>query len=189
MSRKLALFAYYLCARHLPTKPMPGYKYAYRFRAALLGVLADSVGEDIEIRKGAYFGDGSGLEIGDRSQLGENSRLDHNVRIGSDVLMGPDVIMITHLHEHGSTDIPMKDQGGVMAGAITIGDDVWIGARVVVLPGVSIGSHSILAAGAVVTKDVAPYSVVGGVPAQLIRDRRDEFSGAQGTSTAEELWS
>ena len=65
----------------------------------------------------------------------------------------------------------MRYQGGKEVAPVVIGDDVWIGSRVIILPGVKIGNGSVIGAGAVVTKDVEPYSVVGGVPAKLIRRR------------------
>jgi maltose O-acetyltransferase len=66
----------------------------------------------------------------------------------------------------------MIDQGFKDKEPVIIEDDVWIGARVIILPGVKIGKGSIVGAGAVVTKDVEPYSIVAGVPAKLIRKRK-----------------
>ncbi len=80
------------------------------------------------------------------------------------------VVVITRNHGHDRTDIPMTRQGYNNA-PIVIEDDVWIGFRAVVLAGVTIGRGSIVGSGAVVTKDVAPYSVVGGVPARVIKSR------------------
>lgn len=62
---------------------------------------------------------------------------------------------------------------------VTIGNDVWIGHAVIVLPGITIGDGAVLAAGAVVTKDVAPYTIVGGVPARQIRERFNRTIAAQ----------
>ena len=70
------------------------------------------------------------------------------------------------------TDIPMRGQGSTPARKVTVSSDVWIGARVIILPGVTIGQGAIIAAGAVVTKDVPPFSVVGGVPARVIKFRK-----------------
>lgn len=85
--------------------------------------------------------------------------------------MGTDVIIITRNHRFDRTDIPMMEQGFEEERPVYIGNDVWIGDRVLILPGVHIGDGSIIAAGAVVTKDVPPYSIVAGVPARKIRDR------------------
>lgn len=75
----------------------------------------------------------------------------------------------THLHNADFQNSPLRDNG-----AVTIGNDVWIGANVILLPGVTIGDGAVIAAGAVVTKDVEPYAVVGGVPARLIKYRFSE---------------
>lgn len=86
-------------------------------------------------------------------------------------MMGTDVTIITRNHRFDRTDIPMMEQGFEEERPVYIGNDVWIGDRVLILPGVHIGDGSIIAAGAVVTKDVPPYSIVAGVPARKIRDR------------------
>lgn len=66
----------------------------------------------------------------------------------------------------------MRGQGATLVERVVIQDDVWIGARVIILPGVTVGRGSILAAGVVVTKDVPCFAVVGGVPAQVIKYRQ-----------------
>ena len=65
----------------------------------------------------------------------------------------------------------MREQGFYPEEPVIIGDDVWIGGRVIILPGVTIGSHSIIAAGAVVTKDVPEWAIVGGTPAKVLKFR------------------
>jgi maltose O-acetyltransferase len=94
--------------------------------------------------------------------------------IGSNVPIASGVRMITR--KHGLADVvrPMAEKGYNNA-PIVIEDDVWIGFNAVILPGVTIGESSIVGAGAVVTKDIAPYSIVGGVPARLIRKRTVEL--------------
>lgn len=86
-------------------------------------------------------------------------------------MMGPEVTILTHTHRIDRTDIPMGQQGS-MVSEVVIGDDVWIGMRAIILPGVRIGSGAVIGAGAVVTKDVPDYAVVGGVPARVIRYRK-----------------
>ena len=78
--------------------------------------------------------------------------------------------MVTALNHNFNDTTKRIDEQGVATKAVTIADDVWIGANAVVLPGVTIGQHSVVAAGAVVTQDVPPYSVVGGVPAKVIKN-------------------
>lgn len=87
-------------------------------------------------------------------------------------MMGPDVMVYTQNHRTDRVDVPMIDQGNSEKREVIIGNDVWIGARSIIMPGVKIGEGSIIAAASVVTKDVMPYSVVGGVPAKLIKMRK-----------------
>ncbi len=89
------------------------------------------------------------------------------VRIGSHVYMGYEVMLITADHEVGPS---AQRFGARVHGAIEIGDGAWIGSRAVVLPGVRVGRGAVVAAGAVVTKDVAPDTLVAGVPARFVRD-------------------
>ncbi|WP_462354514.1 DapH/DapD/GlmU-related protein [Alistipes timonensis] len=87
-------------------------------------------------------------------------------------MMGPDVLVFTSNHESGRTDIPMRLQGNGATKQVTICSDVWVGARVIILPGVTIGKGAIIGAGAVVAKDVPDYAIVGGVPAKIIGYRK-----------------
>jgi maltose O-acetyltransferase len=89
-------------------------------------------------------------------------------------MIGRELITIPHNHKTDRIDIPMIEQGFTKSTYIIIDDDVWIGDRVTILPGVHIYSHSIIAAGAVVTKDVPEYAVVGGVPAKIIKYRNEK---------------
>ena len=75
-------------------------------------------------------------------------------------------------HDMSRTDIPIIQQPSVSRGGITIEPNVWLGARVTVLDGVTIGRDSVVGAGAVVTHDIPPFAVAAGVPARVIRDRR-----------------
>lgn len=92
------------------------------------------------------------------------------ISFGNHVLVGPNVVIRASNHRFDRTDTPIRDQGH-STGEITIEDDIWLGANVSVLGGVRIGRGAVVAAGAVVTKDVASFSVVGGVPARLIKMR------------------
>jgi maltose O-acetyltransferase len=91
--------------------------------------------------------------------------------MGSYVMIAPDVAFIGKMHRVDSVEVPMIAQGEVEVRQTVVEDDVWVGQRVVVLPGVKIGHGAIVGAGAVVTKDVPAYAVVGGVPARFIKYR------------------
>ena len=79
--------------------------------------------------------------------------------------------LYTRNHKVDRIDVPMNKQGATESKSITIGNDVWIGRRSMFMPGVSVGNHSIVAAGTVVTKSFPQNSVIGGVPARLIKTR------------------
>jgi maltose O-acetyltransferase len=130
-----------------------------------------NTGRNINIEKGAYFGDGSQIEIGDNSGIGINCKVCGPVKLGKDVMMGPDVVILTERHRFDRLDVPMIQQGYHPPEPVLVGDDVWIGTRVTILPGVQIGSGAIIGAGAVVTKDVPDYAVVCGVPARVVKYR------------------
>jgi len=116
---------------------------------------------------------GEGLKVGDHSNIGPYSYIGCSgyIEIGNHVMMGPRVNLLSEQHNFDDPDTPMKSQG-IHRSFIRIEDDCWIGANSTILAGVTVGRGSIIAAGAVVTKDVPPHSVVGGVPARIIRQRK-----------------
>jgi len=118
---------------------------------------------------------GSGaIEVGDGVGFNSNVHINASVggviRIGDRCLVGPNVVMRTADHRFDRTDIPIQAQGHRIAD-IVIEDDVWLGANVTVVGGVSIGKGAVVGAGAVVTRDVPPMVVVGGVPARVLKVR------------------
>lgn len=120
-----------------------------------------------------YAHDGA-LRIGSNVSINSNCCIapanGGSVLIGDNVLIAQNVVIRAADHGHESIDIPIIRQGH-RGGKIVIEEDVWIAANAVILRDVTIGAHSIVGAGAVVTRDVEAYSVVGGVPARLIRKR------------------
>lgn len=113
------------------------------------------------------------ISIGDRVSFNTGCHVDGRgeITIGSDVLIGPHVCILSA--DHGFEDLaqPIRAQDHTY-GKIDIGDDVWIGAKAIILSGVTVGKGSVVAAGAVVTKSVHAYAVVGGVPARAISTRQ-----------------
>jgi acetyltransferase-like isoleucine patch superfamily enzyme len=95
------------------------------------------------------------------------------VTIGDNVMMATSCVIVSANHNFERTDIPMTLQG-VTCEEIKIGDDVWLGSRVIILAGVEIGEGSVIGAGSVVSKNIPPYSVAVGVPARVIKKRRKE---------------
>jgi len=150
---------------------MPSWKFGYALRRFLVKRIFASCGDGVIVKQRAYFGDGRTLRVGHRAQIGGNSRIDHDVTIGNDVLMGPDVVMISGGHAFETPDLPINQQGSIERRPIVIGNDVWIGTRVIVMPGVEIGDGAVIGAGSIVTKNIPPYSVAIGAPAKVIRRR------------------
>ena len=106
--------------------------------------------------------------IGDHTRIGLHNTIIGPVTIGSHVNLAQG-ITVTALN-HNFTDTEKRiDEQGVSTSSVTIEDDIWIGANATILSGVKIGQHSVIAAGAVVTKDVPPHSLVAGVPAKVIK--------------------
>lgn len=165
------LFIYYSFFRFWPMKPYPFYKVGYKSRQFLACKFIKQCGKDVVIKSNAYFGDGSRLSIGDFSQLGKNCQISGAVYLGKKILMGPDVIIMATSHEYSSSIIPIMDQGEALERKVTIGDGCWIGARVIIMPGVTIGENSIIAAGSVVTKSFESNVIVAGIPAKEIKKR------------------
>lgn len=165
--KKLWRLLYVVFAKNLPLS------YHVKASKAIRGFFAKhilkSMGKDVNIEKGALFD--SQVEIGDRSGIGANCSVLGPVKIGKFVNMGPDVIIYTRNHAHDRTDITMQEQGFEEYKEVCIDDDVWIGGRVIILPGVKIGKGCIIGAGAVVSKDVPPYSIAVGNPAKVVKSR------------------
>jgi len=173
--KTISLFIYYIFAVHLPTQPMPGWRFGYWLRRVLLSIIVESCGKHISVKKNAYIGKGTNLVIGDNAQIGANAKIESHVTIGSRVLMGPDVTIMTQTHAFENPHIPIQLQGALPIQPVYIGEDVWIGTRAIIMPGIQIGKGAVVGAGSVVTKNVPDMAIVGGVPASIIRYRGDRL--------------
>lgn len=169
--RRATYIAYRLVAGLLPRSTAIGGRLWKGIRALFARPLLASMGEGVNIERGVSFTPGE-LHLGSRSGLGVNAFIQGPVSIGRNVMMAPEVAIFTVNHSSADTTRPMRDQGLTPPRPVIIEDDVWIGQRVMIMPGVRVGEGAILAAGAVVTKDVVAYSVVGGNPARFLRSRR-----------------
>lgn len=138
-------------------------------------MLADQCGKEIIVKQNAYIGSAKGLILGNYAQIGANSRIGPNVTIGNNVLMGPDVILMTTAHAFEDPHVIIRLQGALPVRPIIVEDDVWIGTRVTILPGVTIGKGAVIGANSLVTKDIEEYSICGGVPAKHIRYRGEKI--------------
>jgi maltose O-acetyltransferase len=154
----------------LPNSWWPGGKLYNKLRTACLkGVI--KLGKNNKIQRSVYVGNGNQIVIGDNCSINELVRLD-NVTIGNNVMIARESVVLGKMHESADPNMPMTSQGVKDVKATIIEDDVWLGLRVIIMPGVKISTGCILAAGCVVTKDTEPYGIYGGVPAKLIKKRK-----------------
>ena len=136
-------------------------------------LLKASLGTDTYLWRGIDLGlPPSGLIAGDgclvnRRCVFETQGAEAAITLGNNVWIGHEVLMTVGSHEIGP---PCQRAGSGTSRPILIGDGVWIGARAVILPGVTIGEGAVVAAGAVVNKDIPANTLYGGVPAKIIRD-------------------
>jgi acetyltransferase-like isoleucine patch superfamily enzyme len=119
------------------------------------------------------FLNGRKITIGARNVMNFGCLLDgrkYAIRIGDDVSIGPEATILTLGHDPQSPDF--EDKGG----DVLIGNRVWIAYRALILPGITIGEGAVVAAGAVVTKDVPPFTIVAGNPAKKIGERSHDLT-------------
>lgn len=138
------------------------------FRRFFFGLAGVKMGRASTIHIGAKFYHPAGISIGEGSLIGDHVVLDGraSLKIGNHVDFASQVMVYNSHH-----DIHADDFGAISA-PVVIEDYVFVGPRAIILPGVTIGKGAVVAAGAVVTKDVPPGSVVGGVPAKVISERQ-----------------
>ncbi len=161
---------YFVIGKRLPTSFSPIKVGQKRFRALCGKCILKSCGTNVNIERNATFS--SKVCLGNNSGIGINASINGTCYIGDNVMMGADCIIYTRNHRFDDVTVNMNEQGFMEEKPVYIGDDVWIGGRVIILPGVHIGSHSIVGAGAVVTKDVPEWAIVAGNPAVVKKYRR-----------------
>ncbi len=131
-----------------------------------------SVGDNVSLYYGVYIEPcDKEITIGSNTHFAPYCVMYGPLSVGDNCAIAAHVTLASVAHSHADPDTPMVEQATDRR-KITIEDNVWIGANAVITPGITIGTGSIIGAGAVVTKDVEPYSVMGGVPARLIRKRK-----------------
>ena len=171
LKQSFFLVLYYGFFRHLPASFKRMGRLGFRLRYWACRHIFEYCGKNVNIEKGAWFGRGSRIRIGDNSGLGINCVIPDGSIIGKDVMMGPNCYIHARNHAFDRVDIPMIQQGFSEGKPVIIGDDVWIGQNVTIMVGRTIAKGSIVAANSVLTKDFPEYSIVGGNPAKIIRSR------------------
>ena len=164
MKRIIGYILYQLIGKHLPSSYARCSLGSIHFRRLCGKLMLAKCGKNVNIERNASFS--TRTQLGDYSGIGLRAKLYGPVIIGNHVMMGPDCILYTQNHNFSNISIPMDQQGFQEEKEVIIEDDVWIGGRVIILPGVKIGKGSIIGAGAVVSKNVDPYSIVVGNPAR-----------------------
>ena len=153
---------------------LPHYQLGYswpiskKIKQVVGKLMFEKCGKNVDI--GRHISFSSKVSLGDNSSIGDNAYINGELTIGNNVMVAANCAFIASNHVTDRIDIPMNQQGENEK-PIIIDDDVWIGYGVTILPGVHIGKGSIIAAGAVCSKDVPEYVIVGGVPAKMIKAR------------------
>jgi len=170
--KKIKLGIYYTFICRLPHTRNSVFLSHFRrwYVSRVLGVMVGD--KESEIQPNVYLGNGEHVRIGRYCRINENVFI-QGAQIGDFVMIAPDVAILSKSHKFEKTDIPMVMQGESEPAPPVLMDDIWIGRGAVIMPGTRIGRGSIVGAGAVVVKDVEPWSVVAGVPAKLIRKRKN----------------
>lgn len=141
----------------------------YRTRMDVMPFNDFTIGDDSTIEDFATVNNGVGhVRIGNRTRIGISCVLIGPVTIGNDVMLAQNIVLSGLNHPYEDVTVPISKQK-VTTKEIKVEDEVWIGSNAVITAGVTIGKHSVVAAGSVVTKDVPPYSVAVGNPARIIK--------------------
>ncbi|WP_284641764.1 acyltransferase [Paenibacillus silviterrae] len=166
---RLLLGEFLLYSANYLVNKLPFHKLRYLFYTKLFNL---TVSSSAAVHMGLKLMIRGGVRIGEHSVVNRDCLLDGRGKlvIGRNVSISPEVMVLTAEHEVNAHDFAGVEQ------PVVIEDYVWIGSRAVILPGVTLGEGAVVAAGAVVTKDVPAYSIVGGVPAKQLGTRSRELA-------------
>lgn len=141
-------------------------RFAWKTKAAYFLSRCAGKGQNVKLRQGVILISPEKIRLGSFIDIGERCLLmgQGEIEIGDFCLLANNVVLATGSHEIGA-----MYYGRPTYGKITLKENVWIGAHATILPGITVGENSIVAAGAVVTQDVPPKTIVGGVPAKTIK--------------------
>lgn len=166
--RKFYFLIYLIFFKNTAEDYRPYSLFFPKIRSFLVSNYLEKCGKELRVKKGGEISPKS--SVGDFSEIGTRALIQSNCIIGSNVIMGPDVKIYSKNHQFDNLDMPIRVQGEIQLKTI-IGDDVWIGANVIITAGCEIGNHIVIAAGSVVTKNIPDYAVIGGIPAKILKLR------------------
>lgn len=173
--KQLWLALYYAVGFRLPGPPMPFGRLGHKLRQCLAKRLFKFIGDRVIIGTRVEFGSGDNIEIGSGSNIGRGSWISNDTVFGANVMTGPEIIILSYNHATRMDGTPFNQQGYTSRSPVVVEDNVWIGTRAILLPGVRVGKNSVIGAGAVVAKEVPPNSVVAGNPAKIVKQFTPEF--------------
>lgn len=169
--RYLFLIIYYGFATYLPDSYSPVFgKISNWLRILCCRFIFRKCGRVSNINRCAYFGVGKDIEMGDFSSIGAHCKLPNDIKIGRYVMMAPEVLVFNRNHRFSDPSKPFCEQGMTEPRTVVIGDNVWLGERTIITAGRRIAPNTVVAAGAVVTKDFPEGVIIGGNPAKVIRN-------------------
>jgi maltose O-acetyltransferase len=174
----IVVLFYYAVATHLPRRTRPLGGVSRRIRQLCVKYMTSSPGAWLNVEPRVDIGSGREVRLGEGSGIGMDSRVE--ALIAEDrVIIGPGCLFLARNHVFENVTAPIGMQGSSEIAPPHIGYGAWIGARVILLPGVQIGAHAVIGAGSVVTHDIPEYAVAVGNPARVVRywnDRSPEES-------------
>ncbi|MDE0582109.1 acyltransferase [Planococcus sp. A6] len=164
MRKKMWKLILFTVGSLFPTSYYPLGDVGKKFRYFCASRVVEEIGENVNIERGSIIQ--NSLKIGDNSGIGVKCVLG-DVVIGKNVMMGPECLIYSTNHYFDKKSLSFH--GKTESKPVVIEDNVWIGARAIILPGVNIGKGAIVGAGSIVTKNVPPYSIAAGNPAKIVK--------------------
>jgi len=152
------------------------YTFSYYLLNNIHGIIHINKGKNVDIRPNVMFRDPERIYIGDNSRINTGCKLwagkvQGIIKIGKYVELSPNVMILAFNHQILTEEGPIINQTDYIDSDVIIGDNVWVGANTLILPGCNIGSGVVIAAGSIVTKDLPDNTLCAGVPAKVIKSR------------------